>query len=82
MEWSHVIAIVVPIIFAIIVGIFYNNRRIDDLRSEMNQRFADMNQRLIELNQRISELQTDMREMKNYFIESLKKEAGYSIKDK
>jgi len=82
MEWFEILAIVMPVIIVMIVGIFYNNRRIDDLRSEMNQRFNDMNQRLIEMNQQIGELRTDLSEIKNHIIESYKKEVSYLIRDK
>ena len=100
MEWLNILAIVMPVILVMIVGIFFNNRRIDDLRSDMNQRFIDMNesinqrfadmnqrfidmnQRLVEMNQQISDLRTDLHEIKNHIIESYKKEAGYTIRDK
>jgi len=44
------------------------HHRIDDLRSDMNQRFAT--------------IQLDIREIKNLMIEFLKKEAGYTVRDK
>ncbi len=68
MEWAQVLTIVMPVMFAIIIGIFYNNRRIDDLRSDMNQRFTV--------------LHDDIREIKNFMMEFLKKESGYIIRDK
>jgi len=64
---------------AIIIGIFYNNRRIDDLRSDMNQRFADMNQRFADINQtmtqRFADINADLREIKRFLMELLKKES-------
>lgn len=87
MEWAHVLAIVLPVMLAVIIGIFYNNRRIDDLRSDMNerfgeinQRFADinqtMNQRFSEVNQRLSDMREEMREIRMMLMEFLKKEVG------
>ena len=72
MEWAQVLAIVLPIMLAIIIGIFYNNRRIDDLRSDMNQRFADINQTM---NQRFADINADLREIKRFLMELLKKES-------
>jgi hypothetical protein len=40
----------------LLVGFIYNNSRISDLRSDMNQRFGDINQRLGEINQRFGDL--------------------------
>ena len=90
MEWAQVLAIVLPVMFTIIIGIFYNNRRIDDLRNDMNQRFADMNQsmnqRLVDMNQsmnqRFAEMHEEIREVKNLMMEFLKKESVYTIRDK
>ena len=90
MEWAQVLAIVLPVMFTIIIGIFYNNRRIDDLRNDMNQKFADMNQsmnqRLVDMNQsmnqRFAEMHEEIREVKNLMMEFLKKESVYTIRDK
>ena len=79
MEWFNILTIVMPVILVMIVGIFYNNRRIDDLRSGMNQRFNDMNQ---SMNQRFSVIQEDIREIKNFMMEFLKRESGYTLRDK
>jgi len=62
MDWAQVLVIVLPVMLAIIVGIIYNNRRIDDLRSDVNQRFI--------------ELRGDIREIRAMLMEFLKKEAG------
>jgi predicted Holliday junction resolvase-like endonuclease len=60
MDWTHVMAIVVPVLLAVILGIIYNNRRINDLRSDMNQRFVEMmqtmNNRFEDMNQRFTEM--------------------------
>jgi len=87
MEWAYVLAIVLPVMLAVIIGIFYNSRRIDDLRSDMNerfgevnQRFADinqtMNQRFSEVNQRLADMREEMREIRMILMEFLKKEVG------
>jgi len=82
----QVLAIVLPVVLALVIGFFYNNsrlndvnHRIDDLRSDMNQRFVEMNQ---SMNQRFSVIQEDMREIKTFMMEFLKKESGYVIRDK
>jgi len=67
MDWAQVLAIILPVMLAIIIGIIYNNRRIDDLRSDMNQRFTDMNQRL-------SDLREEIKEIRVMLVEFLKKE--------
>ncbi len=90
MEWAQVLAIVMPVMFTIIIGIFYNNRRIDDLRSDMNQRFVDMNQSINQrfvdmnqsMNQRFVDMHEEIREIKNLLMEFLKKESAYTIRDK
>lgn len=64
MDWTQVMAIVVPVLLAVILGIIYNNRRIDDLRSDMNQRFGEINQRFVDINQRFADL---MQTMNNRF---------------
>jgi len=73
MDWSQVLAIVLPVMLAIIIGIFYNNRRIDDLREDTNHRFADLR---ADINRRFDNLDVEMREIKGLLMEFLKKEAG------
>jgi len=75
MEWAHVLAIVMPVMFAIIIGIFYNNRRIDDVNHRIDDLRSDMNQRFAVLHEEI-------REIKNLMMEFLKRESGYTIRDK
>jgi hypothetical protein len=69
MDWAQVLAIVLPVMLAIIIGVFYNNRRFDDvnhrfddLRSEMNEKFVNLNEKL--------------KEIKGLLMEFLKKKAG------
>ena len=57
MDWAQVLAIVLLVMPAIIIGIFYNNRRIDDLHSDMDQRFSDM--------------KGDIKEMRNLIVDFL-----------
>ncbi len=79
MDWTQVLAIVLPVMFAIVIGIFYNNRRLDDLRTGTNKRFddlrVDMNNRFNAMNEDVKELKTDIREIRNLMIELLKKES-------
>jgi len=86
MELINIFAILMPVLLVMIVGIFYNNRRIDDLRSDMNERFSDMNeamnQRFNDMNRRFNDMQEDIREIKNFMMEFLKRESGYTIRDK
>lgn len=67
MEWAQVLAIVIPIVFTIVVGIFYNNRqlgltnkRIDDLRADMGSLRADMGSLRAEMDRRFAELKAEM----------------------
>jgi len=79
MEWAQVIVIVFPIILAVVVGIIYNNRRNDDLRSNMNERFAninqrfgDVNQRFVDLNQRFIDMNQRFADMNQRFVDMVK----------
>jgi len=67
MDWSQVIAIVLPVMLAVIIGIIYNNRRIDDLRSDMKERFSNVNRQL-------SNLKEEIRELRRSILSFLKKE--------
>lgn len=73
MDWAQVLAIVIPVMLAVFIGIIYNNRRVDDLRSDVNQRFAEMNetmnQRFSDMNQRISDLKSDISEIRHLLID-------------
>ncbi|ODS34458.1 MAG: hypothetical protein SCARUB_00332 [Candidatus Scalindua rubra] len=65
MDWAQVLAIVLPVMLAIVSGLFYSNRRFDDL-----------NRRIDDTNRRIDDLKADIREIKNLLLDFLKKEAG------
>ena len=82
MDWIQILAIVMPVILALVIGFFYNNSRLNDV----NKRFDDVNRRIDDLrsdiNQRFALLHEEMSEIKNFMIDFLKKEAGYTIKDK
>ena len=96
MEWIHVLAIVMPVILALVIGFFYNNSRLNDVNKrfdDVNNRFDDVNNRFDDVNNRIDDLRSDInqrfvvlheeiREIKNFMMEYLKKEAGYVIRDK
>ena len=79
MEWAQVLAIVIPIVFTIVVGIFYNNRqltftnaRIDDLRADMNRRFdevkADIHELKTDTDHRFDDVKADIREIRQFLL--------------
>jgi len=89
MEWVHVVAIVFPIMLAVIIGIIYNNKGLDDHRTDINQRFAEMNQtmnerftqmndtinqRFNDMNQRISDLKSDISEIRHLLIDFVRRD--------
>ncbi len=89
MGWPQVFAIVFPVMLAVIIGVIYNNKRLDDHRSDINQRFAEMNQtmnerfaemnqtinqRFADMNQRISELKSDISEIRHLLADFLRRE--------
>jgi len=82
MEWVQVLAIVLPVVLALVIGFFYNNSRLNDV----NKRFDEVHHRIDDLrsdmNQRFTILHEDIREIKNFMMEYLKKESGYVIRDK
>lgn len=73
--WAQTISIVVPILLAIIVGLFNNNKqfnqidkrfeqvnqRFDDLRADMNARFATVDARFADMQARFAEMHQGMR---------------------
>jgi hypothetical protein len=65
MEWAQVLAIVVPVMLTIVIGVIYNNKRIDDLRLDMDKRFAAVDGRFIELkgemNSRFTEVHDEVK---------------------
>ena len=56
-----VIGIGATVVLAIIGGSCSTNARIDDLRSDMNARFADVNARIGDTNARIGDLNAEVR---------------------
>ena len=56
-----VIGIGATVVLAIIGGSCSTNARIDDLRADMNARFADVNARIGDTNARIGELNAEVR---------------------
>ncbi|MGC8720657.1 MAG: hypothetical protein ACP5TY_11705 [Thermodesulforhabdaceae bacterium] len=86
MEWSQVLAIVLPILFAIVIGIFYQNKRFEDIHKrfeDINKRFEDINKRFEDVNRRIDdvrdevkELKNDIRELKTIVILLIQRDAG------
>lgn len=90
MEWAQVLAIVLPIFFAIIIGIFYQNKRFEDVNKrfedinkrfeDVNKRFEDVNRRIDDVRDEIKELKTDLREIKTLIIILIQKEAGVKLK--
>jgi uncharacterized protein YggE len=61
MEWAQVLAIVVPVMLTIVIGVIYNNKRIDDLRADMDRRFAEVHDEL-------KEIKADIREIRQFFL--------------
>jgi archaellum component FlaC len=51
-NWSPVLVIVL----GYVLGFHFQDRRIDDLRGAMNQRFGGINQRFDDMNQRFTDL--------------------------
>ena len=73
MEWAQVLSIVLPIIFAIVVGIFYQNKRFED----MHKRFDDVNKRFDDVNKRIDDLREEVRDLRNMIMLLIQKETFY-----
>jgi cell division protein FtsL len=65
MTWIQVVTIVLPILVAIIVGIIYNNRRIDDLRQDFH-RLEDR------VSSRVDRLENRLERIEGLLIELLK----------
>jgi len=73
MEWAQVLSIVLPIIFAIVVGIFYQNKRFED----MHKRFDDVNKRFDDVNKRIDDLREEVRDLRNMIMLLIQRETFY-----
>ncbi len=82
MEWIQVLAITLPVVLALVIGFLYNNSRLNDLNKRIDDLRSDTNQRFSDINQRLSEMHNDISELKNLMLEFLKKEAGYTVRDK
>jgi len=61
MEWAQVLAIVIPVMLTIVIGVIYNNKRIDDLRLDMDRRFAEVHDEL-------KEMKADIREIRQFLL--------------
>ncbi|GAB5046845.1 hypothetical protein [Thermodesulfovibrio sp. TK110] len=70
MEWSQVLAIVLPIFFAIVIGIFYQNKR-----------FEDVNKSIDDLRDEVKELKNDVRELKTIVILLIQRDAGLKSRE-
>ena len=87
MEWAQVLSIVLPIIFAIVVGIFYQNKRFEDMHKrfddvnkrfdDVNKRFDDVNKRFDDVNKRIDDLREEVRDLRNMIMLLIQKETFY-----
>jgi hypothetical protein len=60
MSWAQTWTLVATILVAVLGGVIYGNKRIDDLRADMNTRFDDMGKRFDDLHKRIDDLQGHM----------------------
>lgn len=84
MEWAQVLAIVLPVFFAIIIGIFYQNKRFEDINKrfeDVNRRFEDVNKRIDDVRDEIKDLKTELREIKTLIVILIQKEAGVKVKE-
>jgi len=80
MEWAQVLSIVLPIIFAIVVGIFYQNKRFEDMHKrfdDVNKRFDDVNKRFDDVNKRIDDLREEVRDLRNMIMLLIQRETFY-----
>jgi hypothetical protein len=68
MEWAQVLAIVIPVMLTIVIGVIYNNKRIDDLRLDMDKRFAAVDVRFTEVHDELKEMKADIREIRQFLM--------------
>ncbi len=66
--WEQVATILVTVVLAVLAGTLYNNRRIDDVHRRIDDLRADMNARF-------AELREDLREIRTLLQEALKAKA-------
>ena len=57
---------VVVIVLGYVLGFYFQDRGMDDLRDALNQRFNDMNQRFSGLNQRFSDIDARFSDLKDF----------------
>jgi hypothetical protein len=58
-EWAQVWTILVPVLGLMVSGFFFGNRRLDDLRADMNARFATVDVRFSEFRQDLRDLRQE-----------------------
>lgn len=79
MNWAQTITLVVTIVVAVLSGIIYSNRGIDDLRENTNARFAslqnEMNARFAEMNARFGEMHAELLEIRSMLHELMRARA-------
>ena len=72
MEWAQVLAIVVLVMLTIVIGVIYNNKRIDDLRADVNRRFdelkVDIREFKVDTDRRFEEAKADVREIRQFLL--------------
>ena len=71
MTWAQVVTIVLPILVAIIIGVIYNNRRLDDLRTHVDKRIDDLK---AEVKERYTQLERRVERIETLLIEILKEQ--------
>jgi hypothetical protein len=60
--WAQTLTLVAAILVAVLSGVVYNNRRIDDLRADMNARFTSLEGTI---NARFGEVNASLRELRD-----------------
>ncbi len=56
----------VIIVVGYLFGFYFQNRRIDDLRDSINQRFEGMNRRFDDINQRFGDMNQRFNDLKDF----------------
>ena len=71
MDWGQVLTIIFGT--AGFMGIFMllMNKRIDDLRQDMDRRFQDVNNRFNDINRRLDKLEEDIKEIRQLLYKVL-----------
>ncbi|HAR95959.1 MAG TPA: hypothetical protein DCR97_08370 [Deltaproteobacteria bacterium] len=68
MEWAQVLAIVIPVMLTIVIGVIYNNKRIDDLRLDIRGFKADTDRRFSDVHDELKEMKADIREIRQFLL--------------